>query len=385
MRNAFRSWLIAFTVLAVIAIAADAALGNTTRPPTVPVLYQPEVPVDRGSMAAPVPGDFMIEVYPDPLVLTPLPEPPTGKQGNIYNGTAHTKTETKDLRAWRWEGYAECMNVLGDYGGIDCSDLQAEFDRIRDLPKLGRDGQKLCLNRGRTSEKCYTNAMYIAELHYGVKGRVSSWQHGVATYSSPDIVSNWNKYVAEEIKWATFTTTISSTRVVKANNSDPVEIPTYDCNQWQDDPDTTEVEGCQVGVDDDANSLTGARAPVGDDWTVEALVQFVVDYSLVYEAGAQVEVADRDAAWKVYEGDRARIQADNQAAEEAYDPTPTTQLDKARFDAAEAAYEAWKAEGKRIKDAYIADDNKYEADKVAQTGMFVDCKLDGCIVVNPVR
>lgn len=346
----------------------------------------------------------------------PQPDKPAS-HSNYYAGSALTasRSYTKDVatRAWRYEGSSECYDVLGDYSPISCSDLRTKFAEARDKRKLGADGQQICLRRSHGHPKCYTNAMYIAELYYGVKGRVKSWQGTVATYEG-NVVAKWNDWVEEEMSWANTGGAITSEQVVKADGTEPVEIPKYYCAGV-----TPTQPVCEPSPNDTAESLTDNRRepitaeawtaslegsdlegiPEATEWNIEALVDFVADYT--YEYGT-ITVSDSPAAYAKWLADRNAIDAHNLAQREArmvkvknnvavldndaYKAALTAHVPDAAFQAARDDYDLKKDADARAVTAYDDEHNNYLADKRDQgDNMYVDCKLSGCIIENSVR
>ena len=431
-------------VLAVCAAVAvpTVAWATGNEPTTVPVLYEPPVPVPTAG-TPPLPGDYPTTEPPaeaDFFVLTPIPPltvwsgdngtvgtledgtvyPQPDKpaaHSNYYAGSALTAAQsyTKDVatRAWRYVGSSECYDVLGDYGPISCSVLRSKFADARDEDKLGADSQQICLRRSHGHRKCYTNAMYIAELYYGVKGRVKSWQGTVATYEG-NVVAKWNEWVEEEMSWANTGGTITSELVVRADGTEPVEIPKYYCVGV-----TPTQPVCEPSPNDTAESLTGnRREPISaETWTeslegsdleeipeataltIDALVQFVADYT--YEYGT-VTVSDSPAAYAQWLADRNKIDAHNLAQrtarmekvknnvavfdQAAYNAAFAAHVPDLAFRAARVAYDDRKAADEKAVTDYDTAHAAYKQDRRDQgDSMFVDCRLSGCVVVNPVR
>lgn len=339
-----------------LGFAGGAAIAQTVWPSSVTVHYEPDAPEPKPE---PQEADFHNLIPPAPLetwsgpdgaltantlpegMLVPKPEPP---EGRWYGSAITPRTEyTKEITvgAWRWQNHSKCYDVLGDYSAISCDDLKARFDAIADQPKLDRDGRQVCLNRGTDWEKCYTNREYYEEL-YGM---------------------SWADYVADEIKWSEFSVGTSSTKVVKADGTDPSDIPTFACDRGT----------CQLHPDNDADDLAAYGAAEAE---IPTLLQFIADYTIT----TTITVVDRTAAYAQYHDDSATIGAHNVAVQVAREPV------KGCDAVCDREYRAALGKWEHETDPENAHDHfVYRTDKSREAGMYVDCRLDGCVLVNPVR
>ena len=310
-------------------LSAYGSLGPTS----VPVLYEPYPPVSDGPpLEMPVEADYQIPAeLPRVPTYPPKPKAPVYSSG-WYQGVWYGME--KSVPAWRWYRSANCYYYT-----------------------FSQDEQ------GNWTVTPVTDTCVAVGAYYGITTEKA------AEYFSLFAADDENK-----------------TKVAKAGNVDPQDIPTFDCDYKDLGPDgengfiVEEAGTCELHPTwDDARLL---ELGVDDADERARLVQFVADYATT----AMVDVVDRDRMRSDYEDDvtaweaeKKRILDDYQAEYDA--AKKTTVLDEDAYDAAMVLYDRQQSADSDYTDAWDAYQTAYQN----ASGMFVDCRLTGCVVVNSAR
>ncbi len=330
--------------LMLVVISANAFASQ--EPTTVPVHYEPttyyaQEPVapDKSEFTNPVekvyvtplpvwdgvPGQFHGVSLPKGTLL-PFPEAPDG--GVYESALTRTMIASREITTSAWRYDSGCFDFVRWSGGeipvVPCSELRAYLE------------------------------------------------------SDPDGDGFWTpERIEEEISIVRHTT---SSQVVDANGENAADIPSYSCDRGKEfDP----IRLCQLASNDTRDALEGRGAPEED---IDDLVSFVATYAITVTVTTidWNKVQEQEAR---YQKDVARIIAHNDAVRAAnrytvYECDATCEDDYARqlaaYETALADYEA----GTVLNQGEIDD---YTYGKAAESGMYVDCRLNRCVVVNSAR
>ena len=315
-------------------LSAYGSLGPTS----VPVLYEPYPPVSDGPpLEMPDEDDYQIPAeLPRVPTYPPKPKAPVYSSG-WYQGEWYGME--KSVPAWRWYQSAMCYRW-----------------------NLTQDSQGNWTVEQLTGLTCQEVADY-----YSRPGKDFSLAKAIEYFS-------W--FAADDE---------NKTKVAKAGNADPQDIPTFDCDYKDLGPDgengfiVEEAGTCELHPTwDDARLL---ELGVDDADERARLVQFVADYATT----ATVDVVDRDRMRSDYEADVTAWEAEKKSILDAYQAEydavkNATVLDEDAYDAAMVLYDRQQSADSDYTDAWDAYQTAYQN----ASGMFVDCRLTGCVVVNPV-
>ena len=309
-------------------LSAYGSLGPTS----VPVLYEPYPPVSDGPpLEMPDEDDYQIPAeLPRVPTYPPRPKAPVYSSG-WYQGEWYGTTEM--VPAWRWYQSAMCYyyEIVQDGDNWEVTEVDATCTQVA--------------------------------VHYDITPEKAAQYFGKFAATDPN-----------------------KTKVAKSGNLDPATIPTFDCDYKDLGPDAEngfiveEAGTCELHPSYDADRL--AELGVDDAAEIARLVQFVADYATTTEVDVVDRVrmkADYEADIEAWEAEKKRILDDYQAEYDA--AKNATVLDEDAYDAAMALYDRQQSADSDYTAAWDAYQTAYQN----ASGMFVDCRLTGCVVVNPVR
>ena len=346
-----------------------AAARGSPGPDTVPVIYEaPVVWTEPDSDALPLEpeppdrSDHLVR-----LPAEPYPDYPQ-RDGHVYRGEEFTKLVT--VRAWRYEPARRCWQwstAPPTQADLDAAEHRAHaaLDGFVSHYEFIRDRDAAARSMGHADA-----AAFVAWYRSTVTGPTTR-----AEVECPPGEDDGDHHHIQIVDG-------QGTRVTLADGSDPQPIPTYACREATEaDPRTH----CELQPSDTVASLEADGLSADE-------AQPLADFARLRSAETTVVQPDRSAAEAAMQQDHERISRERDAIDERnaargwHCPAECEASYAAARDQWQDAHAAWSAAlpepvaDTTARDAYLARREKLNAD-----GMFVDCRLSGCLVVNAPR
>ncbi len=356
-----RFWraLIGFIVVVVlVGVGVSIVTATVSQPKTVPVLYEPDPPPLTAAGPEPLRTDYQTVTLPP---AEPMLDHPDAPDGHVYRALVRTRTDWTDEDGTVWTA-AE----LGP---------QPNDEYVRTVTGLAW--------RWYQSAMCYRwNLTQDSQGNWTVEKVTGLTCQEVADYYGDNLslakaIEYFSDYTAD-------VDNANKTKVVKAGNADPKDIPSYRCaaGDRRDNPDTEAVEFqlCELQPSTDLTDADYAPSVDETTWTVDTLTTFQSDYTV----STSWSQSDRKRATAAYDSDWEYVVAENAARRiRNANRVPTEVFDQAAYDTAWAAWSVLRDADREAKTAWREAVNDYKNDR--PSGMFVDCRLTGCVVVNSAR
>ena len=295
-----------------------------------------------------------------PDLIMPLPESPDGGTYESVITSFMVAASTEQVRAWNWvsaESALEIRQLIRDLAWADLGESGScgSIVQERPDPHFIDDGEQ------ETPEMV---DVVTADADCAIDFIEHSW----GWYVDPQIVKKHgdSRLIA-----------VTATLVQHTTTDDFSQIPRFTCTR------RNRTGSCELHPDDTeeglvASGLAEDRAKLMyqfvENYTKEETID-VIDWDRYKDLRRQYE---EDLAFLIDHNDQ--VLANSYVTEMVCDGTCQSQYSEAvvRYKSALESFT-----GGVVLNQWEVDDYKYEKSKI--TGMFVDCKLSGCVLVNKVR